>query len=213
MGFAPTFFSSAVEARTTLCCATEKGSQICSDILPTACYGRAYREINESGTVVKRVDAPLTEEQRAQKEVELIKAKADEKLKLEMDRKNRALLATYATEKDIDFMRDRAVADLQTVIKTARIKYDEVEKRQKKLLEEGEFYKKKAMPPELKKSIRENENEIKTHQAEVDGKEKDIASVKARYEDERTRYRELKEGKRTTPLVAPMPSAADLRPR
>ena len=34
------------------CCNDERGKQVCGDILPMVCVGRAYREINQVGMVV-----------------------------------------------------------------------------------------------------------------------------------------------------------------
>ena len=49
--------------RTTYCCDVG-GQPVCGDILPAACYGRAYREISPSGLVRRTVAAPLTPEAR-----------------------------------------------------------------------------------------------------------------------------------------------------
>ncbi len=205
-------FATAAQAGSTFCCADDKGKQVCSDVLPPACYGKAYREINERGITVKRVDAPLTAEQLAKKEEEAKQAKEEAQRKLEQDHKNRALLATYATEQDIDYMRNRAVSELQKAIEDSKVKLDDVAKKQVKLNEEAEFYKKKTLPFQLRNAMRENEDERKTFQSTIDTKQKDIAAVKAKYDDELARYRELKGGKKPA-TVAAEPSAADRRPR
>ncbi|MCC6659162.1 MAG: hypothetical protein IT512_13345, partial [Rhodocyclaceae bacterium] len=125
----------------------------------------------------------------------------------EEDRRNRALLATYATEKDIDYARDRALADIAKTIQASEEKLAELGKQQQKLDGEAEFYKKKTPPPALQAQIRDNQAEMKTQQAAIAAKQKEIETVKARYEAERQRYRELTASKTTAP------SAADSRPR
>jgi len=205
-------YGATAQAGSTFCCADDKSKQVCSDVLPPACYGKAYREINERGITTKRVDAPLTAEQLAQKEEEAKKAKEEAQKKLEQDRKNRALLATYAAEQDIDYMRNRAVTELQTAIKGSQAKLEEVTKKQQKLNEEAEFYKKKPLPFQLKNAMRENEEERRTHQTAIDTKQNDIIAVRAKYDDELLRYRELKGGKKA-PTAAAEPSVADKRPR
>lgn len=183
----------AAQAR-TFCCKDDKGIQVCADILPDVCYGRAYREVNERGMTVKRYDAPLTPEQRAQKEEEAKKAREVEKKRMEQERKDRALLATYTSEKDIDYMRDGAVAELEKAIQQARNKLDEAARKQQKFADEAEFYKKKGLPPEMKAAMRDNENEMKTQQAAIEAKQKEIEAVKAKYDGERERYRALTSG-------------------
>ena len=52
------------------CCTDASGKQVCGDTLPHACYGRAYRELGQSGQTLREVDAPLTAEQRAKRAAE-----------------------------------------------------------------------------------------------------------------------------------------------
>lgn len=203
------------QGRVTYCCNDSSGKQVCSDVLPKQCYGRAYREINAQGVTVRRTDAPLTAEQRETKEAEARRAKEEEIKRLEQDRLNRALLATYASEKDIDFVRDRAVADIQKSIKAAQEKHAELAKQKEKLDAEAEFYKKKPMPPKLRTQIRDNDADMKAQQVAIESKLKEIEALRARYEDERQRYRELTRQKAPGrgEAAASAPPGADTRPR
>lgn len=205
----------AAQGRMTYCCTDDSGRQVCSDVLPKQCYGKAYREINARGMTVRRVDAPLNAEQRAAKEAEARKAKEEEARRLEQDRKNRALLATYPTEQDIDLARDRAVAEIQKAISVLQVKQAELAKQKLKLDNEAEFYKKKPMPPQLQSQMRDNDAEMKAQQEAIEGRQKDIEAVKARYEDEKLRYRELTKTKAagTGQAVGSPPAGADTRPR
>ena len=81
--------------RTTYCCSDEQGRQICSDILPQTCWGRAYREIDSRGLTVRRVEAPLTPEQRAQRDAEARRKREQERLAYEERKRNQALLDAY----------------------------------------------------------------------------------------------------------------------
>jgi len=121
-----TILAPSAHAAKSYCCSDERGRQVCGDSLPKECYGRAYREINCQGVTVRRVDAPLNAEQRALKEAEARKAKEEAVKRMEQDRRNRALLATYATEQDIDNARDRAVADIEKIIKESQDKQAEL---------------------------------------------------------------------------------------
>ena len=205
----------AAQGRTTYCCTDDGGKQTCSDVLPKQCYGRAYREINAQGVTTRRIDAPLTAEQRAQKEAEAKKAKEEEVRRLEQDRRNRALLATYPTEEDVDAARDRALADIDKAIKALQDKQADLAKQKLKLDSEAEFYKKKALPPPLQAQMRDNATEMKTQQAAIEGRQKDIVAVKAKYEEEKLRFRELTKKKvADKPATAAPPSGgADARPR
>ena len=116
----------ALAAGNLFCCIDTNGKQICGDLLPQACYGRAYREIGDSGRTLRNVEAPLTAEQRALRAVEDEKRKAEEAARREQQRKDQALLNTYGNERDIEAMRTRAQDDVQKSIKAAEVKISEI---------------------------------------------------------------------------------------
>lgn len=201
----------AAQGRATYCCIDDSGKQVCADILPQACYGRAYREINSHGITVRRIDAPMSPEQRAAKEAEARKVREEELRRKEEDRKNRALLATYTSEQEIDYARDRAIVDVQKAIKTSQEKLNELAEQKQTLDAEAEFYKKKGPPPQLQAQMRDNDAEIKAQLAAIEARNKDIEALRKRYEDEKLRYRELTKARSTDRGAAP--AGADARPR
>ena len=184
----------SAHAGKTYCCTDERGRQACGDSLPRECFGRAYRELGERGTLLRQVDAPLTAEQQAQRDAALANKKKEERAAMEERRKNQALLNTYTSEKDVDIARDRALADFENSVKDAQAKYTDAVKRKQKLESEMEFYKKKPVPAELKEQIRTNEAEIKAQQTAIEAKKLEMNQVRSRFEDEKKRYLELVRG-------------------
>ncbi|BBO22223.1 conserved hypothetical protein [Candidatus Desulfobacillus denitrificans] len=203
----------AAQGRTTYCCTDDSGRQVCSDVLPQECYGKAYREISPQGRTLRRIDAPLNAEQRAAREAKDRKAREEELKRLEQERRNRALLATYASEQDIDYVRDRTIGDVRKSIQASQEKLVELADKQKKLDAEAEFYKKRPMPPALGAQIRDNQTEMKALQTAIDGRKNDIESLKAKYEEEKLRYRELTQKKTTVQGGTATPAGPDSRPR
>lgn len=187
----------APAAARTFCCTDAKGRKICGDSLPEQCENRAYKEFGEGK--VRNVEAPLTPEQKAAREALAAQKKEAERIAAEAKRRDQALLNTYGNEKDIDLMRDRAVADKEAAGKQAQDKYDAAIRRKKALERELEFYVKKPVPANLKAQIQANETELATQQKAIADKNKDIEAVKAKFEDDRKRYRELTG---TTPVGA-----------
>lgn len=173
------------------CCHDGKGRQVCSDSLPPECYSSAYREISNRGMSVKRIDAPLTTEQKAQREAEIQRKVEEERVAKEQRRKDQALLETYNSEKDIDAARDRATALFNDSVKGLMARQGEALQLQKKLATEGEFYRKKPMPPELRNQIKDNEAELASIKSTIEGKRKDLDEYKVKLEDDRRRYREI----------------------
>lgn len=177
--------------RITFCCTDEGGRQVCSDILPQACWGRAYREVDARGLTVRRVEAPLTPEQRTAREAEQRRKREQERLAAEERRRNQALLDAYASEKDIDAVRDRNLRDIERSLGLASERYAEAAKRQKELSEEMEFYRRKPAPKALLDAIRDNESELRAHASVIEAKQKEADAVRNKYDEEKRRYVEL----------------------
>ncbi len=198
------------QAVKTLCCTNTQGRNVCGDTLPLECYGRAYRIINEQGMTLRQVEAPLTAEQRAQRDIELARKKKEAGEAFEERRRDDALLAAYANEKDIDTVRDRALEATRTNLKEIQVKLDEAQKQKKKLDDELEFYKKKGPPESLKQQIKANETDVQSIQASLDAKKLEMEKITARFDAERQRYTGLKQG--TIPRKPLPPPPAGTRP-
>jgi hypothetical protein len=203
-------FAAPAPAATMYCCTDANGRKACGDILPPVCYGRAYREISEKGT--REVEAPLTPEQRALREVEQ-KRKKDEEQRATAERlRNRALLDTYGNVEDIDYTRDRTVAELQKGLDQAQEKVNEALKSKKALDKEAEFYKKKPMPDQLSTQILGNQKELAATQDALAVHQKEIAEVKAKFEAEKQRYIELTRGTAEAKGTGSTPAGAETTP-
>lgn len=174
----------------TFCCTDKSGRKICGDTLPEQCEDRAYKEFGDKGKI-RNVEAPLTPEQKAQREAEEARKKEAERAAAEARRKDQALLNTYASEKEIDLARDRAIADHETIAKQAREKLERATKRRQQFDKELEFYTKKPVPPELKAQIKEADTEIQAQQKILDDKKRDVEETRNKFEEDKKRYREL----------------------
>jgi len=174
------------------CCTDASGKQVCGDTLPRACYGRAYREVGQTGQTVREVDAPLTAEQRAQRAAEETQRKEEEARLKEQQRQDQALLNTYANVADIDTTRQRALDDVDRSIKAAEKRIAEIRARRKKFENETEFYKKKTLPPEIKRGLLDTENEIRSQQSIIEAKHKEAGAIQAKYDEDRARFLDLR---------------------
>jgi hypothetical protein len=182
----------AAAASNIFCCNDERGKQVCGDILPPACVGRAYREINQVGMVVRTVEAPLTPELKALRAHEERKKKEAEEAVKEQRRLDAALLQTYGSEADIELMRQRNEADVHREIKLANEKIAIAKKRREKFENEAEFYKKKTLPPDVEKGLKDADYEIKAQEELIDAKKREFDLIKAKYDEDLRRFREIK---------------------
>jgi septal ring factor EnvC (AmiA/AmiB activator) len=187
----PIFTAPAHAAGSLYCCNESSGKQICSDLLPPECYGRAYRELGETGRTLRTVEAPLTAEQRAQRAAAEAQRKAEEAVQREKQRKDQALLNTYSSEKDIELMRTRAIEDVQKSIRAAETTIAEVRLRRKSFENEAEFYKKRTLPPDVQKGLRDADRDIAAQEGLIESKGKDLEAIKLKYDEDRRRYIEI----------------------
>lgn len=184
------------KAARTFCCADGQGKRVCSDVLPDACINKPYSEFNERGIRGPDHDAPLTDVQMAARDAELKKKRDADKLALDQQRRDQALLSTYATEADLDAGRDRALGEVQRNIKQVQDKLDQAVKDQKKLSNDLLQYKSKGeeVPQDVKEQLSRNNLEVKGQQAALVSKNQDIEQIKAKFEADRVRLRELRGG-------------------
>lgn len=173
------------------CCYDEYKRQVCSDIMPSTCVGKAYREIGDSGRTAKTVDAPLTAEQRAQRAAEEQQRKEQERIASEQRRKDQALLNTYSSEKDIEIMRSRAERDLNMAIKAAEERIADIRKRRKTFENEAEFYHNRQLPADVARGLRDADFEIRAQESVIESKKKEQDAVRAKYADDLRRFVEL----------------------
>jgi hypothetical protein len=178
------------------------GKTVYTERLPMEAAGKGNEQLNRQGTVVKREAAAPTAEELAAREADRKRKLEEEAAAREEKRKNQALLNTYASEKDIDEARVRALQSNDEAIKDAERKLADAQKRQKQLAAEAEFFQKKPMPGQLKLDIQNNQNELKTHGELLDAKRKETAAINAKYDEDKRRYQELSKGG-TVATVAP----------
>ena len=208
---AAVFAAWSAQAQQIIKCVGKDGKTYVGSTLPPQCAGQAVNEMNKQGQVVKRTEAALTPEQRAAKEAEerLMKEKEAEAARKEKEetRKNKALLSTYASEKDIEAARRQALADNEKAVVETQTKIAQIEKTGTTMKKELEFYQGKNKPPaNVMQGIQNNEIDLKAQQNLLAAKKKDVDVINTRYDEDKRRYLELTKGPATVP--APAPAAA-----
>ena len=192
----------AAAERVTYCCMGDNGHQTCGDVLPAQCYDKAYRVLGGKGVTVRQVDPPLTADQRAQREQELQRRQAEERTVREQRRRDLALLETYASDKEIDSMRDRALRLHDQSLRDLQARRVEVQKLQVRYASEAEFYAKKPMPPELRNALKDTEAELQRLDVQLAARQKDADATRARFDEEKQRFLDLKRRGATLPGTA-----------
>ena len=198
----------AVQAQQIIKCVGKDGKTYVGSTLPPQCSGQAVNEMNKQGQIVKRTDATLTPEQRAAKEAEerVNKEKEAEVARKEKEetRKNKALLSTYASEKDIEASRRQSLADNEKAVTQTQAKIGQIEKVGATMRKELEFYQGKNKPPaKVMLDIQNNDIDLKAQQDLLAAKKKEVDVINARYDEDKRRYLELTRGPSAVPAAAP----------
>lgn len=178
-----------VEMR-VVCCDVD-GKLTCGDPPPPQCLSRAKTVIRKGG-MTKKEEAPLTAEQLAARQAEQVRRKEEEKRAAEQGRKDRALLESYTSAKEIDAARDRLVADIEKNAELAKTRLAAAREKQAKLDQEKEFYRGgQPMPASLKTQLDENTAEMAVQQKALGQKDADIFAVRQRFAADRQRFLQL----------------------
>lgn len=179
----------AAPAAALVTCCDADGKRVCGDPPPSQCLDRAKTVFNKG--VVQKVEAPPTVEQRATRRSAAAQKVVEEKQAAEQARRDLALMGSYSSEKEIDLARDRALAEIEKNAAQAGARLETAQKTRKKLEQDQEFYQKKPLPAQLQAQIRDNESEIATQQKVLLEKEASTATIRARFDADKARYRQI----------------------
>ena len=207
LGFVIAALPLALHAQTVRCVGKD-GKKYFGQTLPPQCVGQAAEYLDKSGNLIKRTEAAMTQEQRLAKEAEDKKKAEAAAVAKDEARRNRALLETYSSEKDIDLARQRALKDNEAAVKEIEERLAKIAKRAKDLQKEMEFYQGKNKPPaKLAEDIKNNEIDRKSQQELLTAKKKEVDSINVKYDEDKKRLIALTKGQ-TAAEAAPAAAAA-----
>ena len=174
-------------------CTGNDGKKYYGSTIPNACIGRPLELINKQGLVVKRIDPEGDEKARLAKEAEAEKKREQEAATQDARRRNRALLATYTSEKDIEESRSRDLRNHERGVHEVEKRIEDIKKRQAQFQKELDLFSStgKGQPPtRLKEEIINAEIDLKAQQTLLDAKKKEAVGINARYDEDKRRYKE-----------------------
>lgn len=176
-------------------CVGKDGKKYYGQTMPAQCVGMPLEMLNRQGVVVKRIDPKADAEEKERRKAEEAKKREEEAALKEQRRRDKALLATYTSEADVEYARKRALADHDKSVAQIDTRIEAIKRRQAALAKEMEFYKGKNKPPaKLAQDIQAAEADLKAQQAAREAKQKDVASINAKYDEDKRRYIELTRG-------------------
>ena len=172
-------------------CTGKDGKKYYGQTVPPQCAGMVLEQLNAQGMVIRRIDPAGDEKAREAKEAEQARKREADAASKEESRRNRALLATYSSEKDVDEARARALSDNQQAMKDINRRIEEIKKRQAQLAGEMEFYKKNPPPLKLQNDVKSAQVDFDSQQNLLEVKKKEVDAINARYDEDKKRFAAL----------------------
>jgi hypothetical protein len=173
-----------------------KGVTQYGDKLPASEAGRSNAEMNTQGMVIKR--NVITNKS----------ADLQDQQKLEQERKDKILLASYTNAEEIDLAKERNLqldkAALQALSQQKINVTNRIANTTK--MAEGIKARKKPVPAHLTDELKLSKSEIANIDKQMTQRKSNMATTNARYTEEKTRFLALKQ---STTQVAPEDSASD----
>jgi hypothetical protein len=177
-------------------CTSKDGKKYYGSTIPQQCLGQPIEQLNAQGLIVRRIDPAAEEKQREEKAAAALQNREQDAAARENARRDRALLATYTSEKDLEDARARALADNNKAVKDVEQKIEEIKKRRAGYEKELEYYKGKNKPPaQLNENISNTEIDLKAQEGLLDAKRKQADAINAKYDEDKKRYQQLSIGR------------------
>jgi hypothetical protein len=166
----------------------DQGTTHYGETIPPEYANRDTKQLDK-GRVIDR-DEKLKTRTKDSANTEVVEDKATK----EARRRDNALLSTYSNEQEIDLARDRNLLQVEarinsysTMVKSAQTTLDELRKESASFTQSG-----RKIPVSLTEDITEAEARVAKRQKDLETSQKEVDAMKARYEADKLRYRELK---------------------
>ena len=170
----------------------EKGVTHYGETIPPEYADKDNVQFSDKGTVIKKTEKISPGERRANAEL-AAKKRAEDKAAFEQRRKDNMLLNTFSSENEIDLARDRNLQQVDAVINSIQLLHKSAVKSLESYHQEVDERTKagKKIPQSLQADITETESQVKKLQHDLTKALAKSAAVRASYEADKVRYREL----------------------
>jgi chromosome segregation ATPase len=167
----------------------DKGETHYSETLPPEYADRDRVQLNKEGREIKN------DEKDVQKTGGQITP--EEQAAIDQRRKDKALLDTYSNEKEIDLARNRNLQQAEARINSIKIRLQSAQSNMAEHRKESDGFTKagRKIPFSLRSDLTDDQAQLDRLQGELNRAQQEAAAIKARYDADKLRYRELTGGK------------------
>jgi hypothetical protein len=151
-------------------CVGKDGKKYYGSTIPPQCAGQTVEQLSAQGTVIRRIDPSADSKAREEKAAAEAKKRQEETTVKEAARRRNALAATYASEKDIEDARARALAENARAVNDIQARLEAAKKGK-------------------------GGGDAKTLEGMLAAKRREAADINARYDEDRKDYLQLVKGR------------------
>jgi hypothetical protein len=169
----------------------DKGVVHYGDSVPPEYSQKERVLLNRQGVEVGRLEGGKSAAQMAEQQ-------RNEEAARQRIQHDQFLLATYGSTKDIEQLRDQRLSQIDGQIKAASLYIDSLDTRLAALVERARNFKPysinpsaRRMPDDLAEELVRSSNENRAQHGVLDAKRKEMVDVRAQFDADVTRYREL----------------------
>jgi hypothetical protein len=196
-------------------CVLADGRKVTSDKPIAECMtaGKPQRELNKDGSEKAIVEAPPTEDEKAERE-RLRRQREAERTAYEIEvRRDRDLLKRFPNEAAHGKAREKALDDVANSVRNSENRIKLLLQERKPLMDEAEFYVGKPLPNKVKLGLDANDAALEAQRSLVQNQQTEVVRINALYDAELARLKKLWAGATPGSLgPAPAPTAATTTP-
>jgi hypothetical protein len=170
---------------------TVNGKTFSGDRPPQECANADMRELNRDGSVRRVIARPPTQDELRARALEAKKRLEEEDKQLAQRRRDKSLLEAYASEEEIETARAKSLETATQSMVRAKARIDNLNGERKKLDDEAEFYKKRVLPDQIKRSFVSNQQEVEQAEKILNEASIETKRINERFDAEKKRFREL----------------------
>jgi len=171
-------------------CTAKDGKKYYGSAIPSQCIGSPVEVLNQRGMVVKKIDQAAEDKARADKAAAAASGKVEQSIaERDEERRNRALLATYTSVKDIEDARARALRENATQAGRFEQRIKDLQTRRTRYEKELDTYKKAGKASStVDDNIKNVDLEIAAQEELLKSKKNELPAINAKYDEDKKRY-------------------------
>ena len=174
-------------------CVLADGRKVTSDKPIAECMtaGKPQRELNKDGSEKAIVEAPPTEDEKAERE-RLKRQREAERTAYEIEvRRDRDLLKRFPNEPAHAKAREKALDDVASSVRNSEARIKLLLEERKPLQNEAEFYVGKSLPAKVKLGLDANDAALEAQRSLVQNQQTEVVRINALYDAELARLKKL----------------------